>query len=82
MSRFSLLPVVVRDVLASGPGALGLLTTAGGVGMLIGTFTTEVLGRRLGRGRALLAALGLAGLGLAGLGLTPLVPVAVSLAAV
>ena len=82
MSRFSLLPVVVRDVLASGPGALGLLTTAGGVGMLIGTFATEVLGRRLGRGRALLAALGLAGLGLAGLGLTPLVAVAVSLAAV
>ncbi len=82
MSRFSLLPVVVRDVLASGPGALGLLTTAGGVGMLAGTFGTEVLGRRLGRGRALLAALGLAGLGLAGLGLTPLVPVAITLAAV
>jgi predicted MFS family arabinose efflux permease len=82
MSRFSLLPVVVRDVLTSGPGVLGLLTTAGGVGMLAGTFGTEVLGRRLGRGRALLAALAIGGLGLAGLGLTPAIPVAVSLAAV
>jgi len=82
MGRFSLLPVVVRDVLASGPGALGLLTMAGGVGMLAGTFGTEVLGRRLGRGRALLAALAVGGLGLAGLGLTPSIPVAVSLAAV
>jgi predicted MFS family arabinose efflux permease len=82
MSRFGLLPVVVRDVLAAGPGALGLLTTAGGIGTLAGTFGTEVLGRRLGRGRALLAALGLTGLGLAALGLTPLVPAAAALAAV
>ena len=80
MSRFSLLPVVVRDVLAAGPGALGLLTTAGGVGMLIGTFSTDALGRRLGRGRTVLAALAIAAIGIAGLGVASLLAVAVALA--
>lgn len=79
MSRFGLLPVVVRDVLSAGPGALGLLTTAGGVGILAGTFGTEVLGRRLGRGRVLMLALAIAALSLAGLGVTSLVVVSVVL---
>jgi MFS family permease len=80
MSRFSLLPVVVRDVLEGGPGDLGLLTTGGGAGMLLGTVMTDVSGRRLGRGRALLLALALAALGLAGLGVSSVVGVAVALA--
>jgi len=80
MSRFSLLPVVVRDVLAGGPGDLGLLTTGGGAGMLLGTIMTEVTGRRLGRGRALLLALSVAAVGLAGLGVSSILAVAVGLA--
>jgi ENTS family enterobactin (siderophore) exporter len=80
MSRFSLLPVVVRDVLAGGPAELGLLTTGGGAGMLLGTFMTEITGRRLGRGPALLLALSLAAFGLAGLGVSSILGVAVALA--
>jgi MFS family permease len=79
MSRFGLLPVVVRDGLHAGPAALGLLTTAGGVGMLAGTFGTEPLGRRLGRGRAVLAALAIAAVSIAGLGVTSLLAVAIAL---
>jgi MFS family permease len=82
MSRFGLLPVVVKEGLDAGPGALGLLTTAGGIGMLAGTVGTDPLGRRLGRGRVVLVALAIAGLGLAGLGATSSLVVAVALSAV
>lgn len=82
MSRFGLLPVVVKEGLDAGPGALGLLTTAGGIGMLAGTVGTDPLGRRLGRGRVVLVALAIAGLGIAGLGATSSLVVAVALSAV
>jgi MFS family permease len=81
MSRFSLMPAVVRDVLAGGPTVLGLLTTAGGVGSLLGTLAVEGLGRRIGRGPALIATLGIAGASLAGIGVSRHIAVALPLAA-
>jgi MFS family permease len=82
MSRFSLMPAVVRDVLAGGPSVLGLLTTAGGVGSLLGTLTVEGLGRRIGRGPALIATLGIAGASLAGIGVSRHLAIALPLAAI
>ena len=80
MSRFSLVPVLVRDVLHAGPTGLGLMTMAGGIGSLVGTLITDAAGRRLRRGPVLLTAFGLAGAALAGLGVAPVLGVALILA--
>src|SRR5262249_34232517 len=49
-----LLPVVARSLLHAGPAELGLLTAAGGLGVISAAFVTDPIGRRIGRGRALL----------------------------
>jgi MFS family permease len=82
MSRFTLMPAVVRDLLAGGPAALGLLTTAGGIGSLLGTLAVHGLGRRFGRGGALVVALGVAGVSLAGIGVARTLPAALPFAAI
>jgi MFS family permease len=80
MSRFGLIPGLVRDVLGAGPAALGLMTTAGGLGTIAGTALVDAAGRRLRRGPVLLAALGATGLALATLGVAPHLAVALVLA--
>jgi MFS family permease len=82
MSRFALLPSVVRDVLDAGPTGLGLLGAAAGVGTLVGAMATNPLGQRLRRGRTLILALAIAGAGLAGLGAAPNLAVALVLSAI
>lgn len=67
---FTLLPVVATQVLGAGSQGLGLLTSAGGLGVLIGSLLTDPIGRRLGRGRAVVLALVMAAAAFAGLGLS------------
>jgi MFS family permease len=69
-SYFTLLPIVATQVLGAGSQGLGLLTSAGGVGVLIGSLLTDPVGRRLGRGRAVVLALVAAAAAFAGLGLS------------
>lgn len=63
-SGFTLMPVFARDVLNVGPGGLGLLVAAPGVGAMLTALVTGWLGYRLHRrrGRVLLGGIGLFGL--------------------
>ena len=80
MSRFSLVPLLVRDVLDAGPAGLGLMTMAGGIGSLLGSLVVDAAGRRMRRGPVLLTAFGVAGVALATLGIAPVLGVALILA--
>ena len=66
----AVLSVVARDVLHGSAGDLGLLIAAGGVGVLIGAFTVQAVGRRVGQGRLLVGAVIASAVGVAGLGLS------------
>lgn len=80
LSRFSLVPMLVRDVLHAGPAGLGLMTMAGGIGSLLGTLVVDAAGRRLRRGPVLVTAVAVAGVALAAIGLSPVLAVALVLA--
>jgi MFS family permease len=67
----ALYALFVLRVLHLSPSQLGLAIAAGGVGALAGAFLAPRLARRLGQGRAILAAMGGAGLAVA---ITPLAP--------
>jgi len=79
-SYLALVPVIAR-LLNAGPNALGLLTGAGGAGIILAALVTELFGRRLGRGRMVAAVLIGAGLAVAGLGIASNLSAAVVLAA-
>jgi predicted MFS family arabinose efflux permease len=64
----AMLSLVARDVLHGTSADMGLLIAAGGVGVLIGAFTVQDLGRWLGQGRLLVVALVASAIGVAGLG--------------
>lgn len=51
----AVLTIVTRDLLASGAADLGVMTAATGVGIVAGAFAMDGVGRRLGRGRTLVA---------------------------
>lgn len=65
-----LLAVVVRDLLQGTPQDLGLLTAAGGVGAILAAVSMGLIGRRMGRGRQLVAVMVLAGMAEVVLGLS------------
>ena len=75
----NLAPVLARDVLQSGSIGLGLLTSSGGIGVLLGALSTDVIGRRLGRGRAVVIGLGVAAVTFGGLGLSTSLPISMVL---
>lgn len=66
----SILPVVSRNLLHAGPNGLGLMTGAGGVGTLVAVWLIDPLGRRLGRGTALLGSAVVASLAMVLLGIS------------
>jgi len=76
----ALLPTVTRDLLHADSGTLGLLSGAGGVGVILSALTMEGLGRRIGRGRLVVGALMIAGAAVAGLGVAGVLPLALALA--
>jgi MFS family permease len=78
----SLLPVVSRDLLHSGSQGLGLMTAAGGVGTLAVVWTIDPVGRRFGRGVALLGSVGVASLAIALIGVSQSVFLSVVLAGI
>lgn len=77
-SYFTLLPIVARDVLGAGAQGLGLLTSAGGAGILIASLMTDIVGRRFGRGRAVVVSLVIAAAAFAGLGLSNWLPLSIA----
>jgi MFS family permease len=79
-SRFVLYPALSRDVLDAGPTGLGFLTSAAGVGSLVGSMLTDRSGRALRRGRVLVVALSVAGVAYALIGAVPILGVALALA--
>ena len=78
----AVLPVVSRDLIHAGPGGLGLMTAAGGVGVLITVAFADVLGRRFGRGVTLVSSVGLAAASMAVIGVSSSLVVSVFFAGV
>jgi MFS family permease len=66
----SILPVVSRDLLHAGSRGMGLMTAAGGVGTLAAVWIIDPLGRRFGRGAALVGSVGIASLAIALIGIS------------
>lgn len=60
----TMLPIFARDILHQGAGGFGSMLSSAGVGALAGAMSLGALGRRAGRGRALLLAAGLVGIAL------------------
>jgi MFS family permease len=77
----ALLPTVTRDLLHADAATLGLLSGAGGIGVILSSLTMEALGRRAGRGRLLVLALVISGAALGALGLAGILPIAMVLTA-
>jgi MFS family permease len=75
----SVVTVVTRDLLTAGPGDLGLMTAGSGVGIVIGAFAMEALGRRLGRGRTILATVIVGAVAFGGLGWSRSLPLSMLL---
>lgn len=67
-SYFSLMPIFAREVIRGGSVALGALTSSGGVGVLVGALLIDAVGRRAGRGRAILGGLAIAAIAFIALG--------------
>ncbi|MBM4408299.1 MAG: MFS transporter [Chloroflexi bacterium] len=78
-SYFTMLPILAQDILGAGSAGLGFLTSAGGVGILVGSLVTDVVGRRIGRGRAVVVTLLLAALAYAALGVSTVLPLSLVL---
>jgi MFS family permease len=78
-SYFALLPILARDVLGGSSVALGLLTSSGGVGVVIGALLLDVVGRRIGRGRAIAASLSVASVAFILLGASRVLPISMAL---
>ena len=76
---FTLLPIFARDLLGGGSATLGILTSAGGVGVVIGALVIDAVGRRVGRGRVVLASLALASLAFGALGVSRFLPLSIVL---
>ena len=80
-SYFTLLPVFARDALGGSAVSLGLLTSSGGVGVVLGAICVDAVGRRIGRGRAIVAALVVASFAFAALGQSRILPLSMALTA-
>jgi MFS family permease len=65
LNYLTFIPIYARDILATGPAGLGLLTGSIGVGALIGALTLASLRPSGGSGRLMLAGLGIVGASLA-----------------
>jgi MFS family permease len=81
-SYLTLLPAVSRDLLHAGPDGLGMMTAAGGVGVIAIALGGNALGQRMGRGRLVPASLVVAAGGLILLALSSSVGVSVLLVGV
>jgi len=82
MSRMSMYPALVRDVLEAGPGALGSFMAVHGLGAIVGALAADPMGRAIGRGRAAILSLALCGAALAGIGLSDSLVLSLALAGV
>ena len=76
----ALFPTITRDLLHADSAVLGVLTGAGGIGIILAALTLESFGRWLGRGRLVVAILLGIALAVGGLGFSGLLPVSVVLA--
>ena len=76
----SILPVVSRELLHAGSQGMGLMTAAGGVGTLAVVWIIDPLGRRFGRGLALLGSVATSAIAIALLAISTSVAVSVAVA--
>jgi MFS family permease len=74
MPLSTLMPVFARDILHGGPGLLGLLMGATGVGALSAALYLASRASILGLGREIVAAAGMFGLGVIGFSFSDMVP--------
>lgn len=65
LNYLTFIPVYARDILATGPIGLGLLTSSIGVGALVGALSTATLRPSGGSGRMMLSGLAVVGIALA-----------------
>jgi MFS family permease len=63
-SYLAVLPAVSRDLIHAGPNGLGMMTAAGGAGVILVALAGNAVGLRVGRGRMVPSALVIAGAGL------------------
>jgi MFS family permease len=63
-SYLAVLPAVSRDLIHAGPNGLGMMTAAGGVGVILVALAGNAVGVRVGRGRMVPSSLLIAGGGL------------------
>ena len=75
LSYIFMLPVAAEE-LGAGPGGLGTLLAASGVGGLVAGLSLERIQRRIGHGRAMLGGLGLGSAALVAFGLAPSIELA------
>lgn len=73
MTRITIYPVLIRDVLGAGPWLLGSFVAAHGLGAIVGALTADPLGRAVGAGPAAILTLGLCGLSIAMIGVSDVV---------
>jgi len=78
----TVLPAISRSTLHAGPAGLGMMTAAGGVGLAVAAFTSDPLGRLIGRGATLCLALGCTAFALASIGVSGSLAVTVVLVGV
>lgn len=77
-----LLGALSRDVIGAGPGGLGVLTAASGVGMFIAALGAHAVGIRVGRGRGVVVSMALGACAMAVLGASTVLVASVVLVAV
>lgn len=75
LSYIFMLPVAAQE-LGAGPGGLGTLLAASGVGGLVAGLSLERIQRRIGHGKAMLGGLGLGSAALVAFGLAPTIELA------
>lgn len=77
----AIMPIVTRDLLHAGPGELGVLSGATGIGVIIGAFGMDAFGRAVGRGRAIVVMVVLASSAIALLSMSSFLPLSMALVA-
>jgi MFS family permease len=77
-----MLPAIAVDVLDGGPGTLGALTAAIGLGSLVGSLVMLALARRPNKGEPAIAGFFLTAVAVAGVGASTAVPVSIVLAVI
>jgi MFS family permease len=81
-SYVSLMPILTRDLLQSGPADLGLITASTGIGVIVGALVMDATGRAIGRGRTIAMTVTIGSAAFVGLAVSRALPLTMLLAGV